>query len=129
MAMVQLVGFGQPNRGRPRLGGDTLVLGVLEADVDEAAVRSAIDHLRHIVEGDGANLHLARLDHQTDTVELDLDVADANCAECLLPHEVLLGVMTSHIHDVAGPGIHVMLRDPRQDSPASSARPTSARHD
>jgi hypothetical protein len=101
----------------------------------------AIEHLREMIRGDGADLRVVHIDDQARTIELALDLDDANCAECVLPpgrlHDVLAASLAqqgviSHrlvLHDPrldetpAGEGARIVVLDPTAEARVSNRDP------
>lgn len=74
---------------------------------------TALEPVRSILQADGADIELVGV--TDDTATLRLLIADANCAECVLPREMLelvaLDLMTPIV-----PGLRaVSIEDPRTD--------------
>ncbi|MFI5427262.1 hypothetical protein [Aeromicrobium sp. UC242_57] len=76
-------------------------------------VRSAIETLRGLVQGDGADLSVIAIDDSIGTVELALELVDANCAECMLPPARLREVLASSLVQQGVTKYRLVLRDPR----------------
>lgn len=81
--------------------------------LDETTINEAIESVRSILRADGADIELVGV--TDDTASLRLLIADANCAECVLPREMLemvaLDLMAPHV-----PGLRaVSIEDPRAD--------------
>jgi Fe-S cluster biogenesis protein NfuA len=81
--------------------------------MDPNAVIAAIAELAPMLQADGADLTLIEANPATARIEVRLEVADATCAECVLPGPLLEQVISDTIlrHD---PGeFELVLRDPR----------------
>ena len=81
---------------------------IARADVD-----GALDEVRPLVEADGAGLVLATVDPEAGEVVLRLDLAQVSCLECVLPPELLHG-MIADAFTRRVPGLAtVTVEDPR----------------
>jgi Fe-S cluster biogenesis protein NfuA len=76
-------------------------------------VRGAIDNLRGLVQGDGADLTVISIDNGAGVIELALELVDANCAECMLPPARLREVLASSLAQQGVTTHRLVLRDPR----------------
>ncbi|SNQ45599.1 conserved hypothetical protein [Frankia canadensis] len=86
-------------------------------------INQAIEHLRDLVRGDGADLRLIDVNDQAHTIELALDITDVECAECLLPPNRLREVLTASLAQRGLTSHRVVLRDPRSTATTESAAP------
>ena len=81
--------------------------------LDTDTVTTALGSVRALLQADGADIELVRLDG--DVAHLRLVLVDANCAECVLPtallQDVALQQMQQHAVGLAG----VVIDDPRAD--------------
>lgn len=79
------------------------------ADVLAASVAD----LQLFVSADGARLDVVSLDAVAGRIELALDLSGAPCAECVLPGDLLAGLLRDRL--AAGPasGVELVLHDPR----------------
>jgi Fe-S cluster biogenesis protein NfuA len=82
-----------------------------------ASVTAAAEDLRALVNGDGAELHLVRVDTRRGVVELELDLATAGCEECVMPPDTLLAMVDSGLKRRVPGDYLVVVDDPRRDSP------------
>ena len=73
----------------------------------------AIEHLRELIRGDGADLHLVGIDDRAHTIELALDLDDASCADCVLPPARLRDVLAASLAQQGVTSHRLVLRDPR----------------
>jgi hypothetical protein len=79
-----------------------------------AALAEAIEEVQMIVSADGARLDL--LDQKDEVVHLRLDVVDASCADCVLPHDRLVDVIQASIRKRTGnDALVVRIDDPREN--------------
>jgi hypothetical protein len=81
--------------------------------MDEATLAVAVEDLQTFVRADGARLDVVTLDPAGRRIELALDLSGAECAECVLPGDILAGLLRDRL--AAGPagGIELVLHDPR----------------
>lgn len=77
------------------------------------SLAAAIEEVQLIVSADGARLDV--VDQQADIVHLRLDLADASCADCVLPHDRLVDVIEAALRaSTANDAIVVRIDDPRE---------------
>jgi hypothetical protein len=82
-------------------------------------VGEAVDEMGALLRSDGADLKLVDADPKTARIVLQLELDGAECAECVLPAD-LLEQMVSEALSRRVPGeFELVLRDPRRDEPAS----------
>jgi Fe-S cluster biogenesis protein NfuA len=82
--------------------------------MDEATITAAVEELRALVRGDGADLELVEFDPANSRVALRLDLSEVTCEECVLPPDVLGPLVAdSFSRRVPGP-VEVVLDDPRR---------------
>lgn len=77
------------------------------SDVEEA-LQSVIE----IVRADGGDLHLVSVTGSA--VELQLELKDASCAECVMPRQFLEGVAQDALAEGAPWVTDVRVHDPRE---------------
>jgi Fe-S cluster biogenesis protein NfuA len=83
--------------------------------LEESEVRSALDEVAALVQADGGDIEFVSLDAGTGSVALRLQLESANCAECVLPREMLEGIATGMLQRSV-PGITgISIDDPRED--------------
>lgn len=80
--------------------------------MNDARVDAAVAELNEIVRLDGAELLLVKSSRQS--VRLTLDLSRSTCPECVVPKELMLGILSSKLAEV-DPDIHIELNDPRED--------------
>ncbi len=83
----------------------------------------ALQPLIDIIRADGADMRL--VDQSEDGVELQLDIKDAACAECVMPKQFLEGVVLTALQESQPWVRHVSIHDPREES-SSVLPPTPA---
>jgi hypothetical protein len=69
------------------------------------------------VNGDGVELRLTGIDAREHLVEFELDLAEAGCADCVLPPPALHEMVTSALQRQAPGDYVVVVRDPRTGGP------------
>jgi hypothetical protein len=81
--------------------------------MDEATLAVAVEDLQTYVRADGARLDVVTLDPAGHRIELTLDLSGAECAECVLPGDILADLLRDRL--AAGPAgrIELVLHDPR----------------
>lgn len=87
--------------------------------MDISGVVAAADELRGLVDGDGADLRLVRVDATADQVEFRLDLGAAGCGDCVLPPPALKDMVDVTIKRRVPGHYAVLIDDPR--SPAGAA--------
>lgn len=80
-------------------------------DVD--AVAAAVDEVGRTLRADGADLRLVEADPKTLRIRLALDVADAECAECVLPPDQLRLVLEDALARRLLGEFELLVDDPR----------------
>lgn len=81
----------------------------------------AVERLRAMIQGDGADLRLLAVDERAGTVELSLELDSAECADCVLPPQQLHDVLATSLGEVTAH--RVVLHDPRVGIVAPAERP------
>lgn len=84
--------------------------------MDIGAMATAVDELRALVRGDGADLHLVGVDSRRALVELELDLATAGCEDCVLPPDQLAAMVRASLQRRVPGAYDVTIDDPRRDS-------------
>lgn len=79
--------------------------------MDEADVQRAIEPLVLALNADGADVRVVEVDGRR--VELRLSVADASCAECVMPGDVLEGLFLDALATAGHQVERLRLDDPR----------------
>ena len=75
--------------------------------VEPDALAAGVDELRALLQADGADLHIVG-------VHLRLDIADAECVECVLPPDLLDQMVREGLRRRVGPELDVIFEDPRR---------------
>lgn len=78
-----------------------------------AEVEGAVEELRPLVQGDGADLEVSSLDEAARRVTIRLNLDGVDCLDCVMPPEFLYDVVAGAIRDKVA-GLSVVLEDPRQ---------------
>ena len=80
--------------------------------IDQAAAAGGVAALREYLQADGADVELAGIEGAT--LRFNLLLADARCAECVVPRPMLEAVALQLIQPLV-PGLAaVAIRDPRE---------------
>src|SRR4051795_8256179 len=87
-----------------------------------AELVTAAADLRETVNGDGVDLRLTSIDARSHLVEFELDLADAGCADCVLPPQPLRDMVTATLQRRSPGDYLVVVRDPRAGAPAAPER-------
>lgn len=93
-----------------------------DGTMDEATpaqVEAAVAQLREMLRLDGADLRVVGVDGGAATFALEL--ADANCAECVLPAEMIEPILAKALADTVPQVDRVVLRDPRVEGAGQAA--------
>jgi len=77
---------------------------------------TTIAELNDIVAADGAALRVLSSDEHS--VQLDLDLSQSDCPECVVPHSLLLEIVSTRLAEVCPDVRDVTLYDPREDAGA-----------
>lgn len=82
--------------------------------MDEASVSAAVDDIRGLVGGDGADFELIGLDESERTVSLRLVLDGVDCHECVMPRSLLEDIagdmLRRRFPEMAG----LVIDDPRE---------------
>lgn len=79
-----------------------------------AELADAVEQLRELVRGDGADLRLVGIDDGARTIELVLELGDANCADCVLPPAQLREALAASLARRGVTSHRLVVRDPRE---------------
>jgi hypothetical protein len=82
-------------------------------DATNPVLLETISELNDIVAADGAALRL--LSSTSDSVKLDLDLSQSDCPECVVPHALLVEIVSSRLAEVCPEVRMISLYDPRED--------------
>jgi len=82
--------------------------------VTNPAVLAVVSELNGIVAPDGAALRV--LSSTPESVRLDLDLSQSDCPECVVPHALLVEIVTSRLAEVCPEVRDISLYDPREDA-------------
>jgi hypothetical protein len=87
--------------------------------IDSAAAANGVAALRDFLQADGADIELAGI--EGGTMRFTLLLADARCAECVVPRPMLEAVALQLLQPLV-PGLAaVAIHDPREGDAASHA--------
>ena len=81
--------------------------------VSHEAVRSAVEEAGVLLRADGADLGLLHFDAERATVQVAVDISGSNCAECIIPPDLLAETLTDAINRALGTSVTVIVKDPR----------------
>ena len=79
-----------------------------------ADAEAAVADLRHLVQGDGADLELRNVDESSRTITIGLVFEGVECPECVMPPDFLHQIVSKAVSDKLA-GATLVLEDPRQD--------------
>ena len=79
-----------------------------------ADAERALEDLRPLVQGDGADLELRDVDESNRTVTIGLVLDGVECLECVMPPEFLHQMVSQAVTEQLG-GATLVLEDPRQE--------------
>ena len=82
--------------------------------MDGEAVGAAVEEMSALLRADGAELHLVEANAKTARIEVRLELADANCEECVLPPDMLEQMIGDAISRRVRGEFELVLRDPRR---------------
>jgi Fe-S cluster biogenesis protein NfuA len=81
--------------------------------MDTDAVASAVAEITQIVQADGGDLVLVDADPATLRIRVRLEVAGAECAECILPPAALADTIRAAIERRVPGEFELVVEDPR----------------
>jgi Fe-S cluster biogenesis protein NfuA len=81
--------------------------------MDEQAVAETIEEMGALLRSDGADLRLIAADSRTDRIEVALELEGAECAECVLPADLLRQMVADALARRIPREFELVLRDPR----------------
>ena len=84
--------------------------------MDSQAVGEAVEEMSAILKLDGAELHLVDANPKTLRIEVQLELEDANCEDCVMPPEMLEQVIGDAISRRVRGEFELVVRDPRRDA-------------
>jgi hypothetical protein len=82
--------------------------------MDGDAVGAAVEELGAVLRLDGADLHLVDADPKTARIEVRLELEDADCADCIMPPELLEQMIGDAISRRVRGEFELIVRDPRR---------------
>ena len=80
--------------------------------IDAATIEPALDEARALVQADGGDMKLTGIDGSTLNIELILE--GASCAECVMPREVLEQIVLDMVQQKVSAVSAVTIDDPRE---------------
>src|SRR4051812_42363603 len=87
--------------------------------MDIGRLAPALDEMRDAMKGDGVGLHLTKVDAHSQLVEVELDLSGADCAECVLPPDVVSAMVHAGLKQRVPGNYRIELVDPRRQGPAA----------
>ena len=81
--------------------------------LDTRAVAETVDEMAALLRSDGADLVLVSADPKTDRIEISLQLEGAECAECVLPSDLLRQMINEALARRVLGEFELVLRDPR----------------
>lgn len=84
--------------------------------MDEAAVGEAVEEMGLLLRSDGADLTLLEANPKTARIELRLELEGAECAECVLPADLLEQMISESLSRRVPGEFELVLHDPRRDA-------------
>jgi hypothetical protein len=82
--------------------------------VEPAAVAEAVDEIGRMLRADGADLLLVDADPRTARVHVRLELAGAQCAECVLPPDELARTIEISVRRRVPEEFELLVDDPRR---------------
>lgn len=98
---------------------------VIDLDARRATIQSTIDDLARTLSEDGAALTALAIDERTPAVELQIELDDLECADCVLPPDRLRDTIAAALRRGIGESVSVLLHDPRESDLLVSAAPVT----
>lgn len=81
-------------------------------------IEDGVEEIRSVLRADGGDVELVHYDPDTSEIELKLLLGDANCAECVLPRELLESMGLDMVRAHAPAVRSLTIRDPRESTEA-----------
>jgi hypothetical protein len=92
--------------------------------MSRAAIEATLAELATMLSEDGAALRPLLIDERRSLVELQVELDDLDCVDCVLPPEQLRATVAAALQRKTGRAIEVVLHDPRAEQPIVAPRPT-----
>jgi Fe-S cluster biogenesis protein NfuA len=86
--------------------------------VDPNLVVGAVGGLRALLQADGADLDLVRVDPASALVEVALRLDGVSCLDCVLPPTQLRDVISRAVGEAVPEEFELVVHDPRSATPA-----------
>jgi Fe-S cluster biogenesis protein NfuA len=84
--------------------------------MDRRSVDEAVEEMGALLRSDGADLTLVEANPKTARIELRLELEGAECAECVLPADLLEPMINEALSRRVPGEFEVVLHDPRRES-------------
>jgi Fe-S cluster biogenesis protein NfuA len=81
--------------------------------MDQAAVEASVEEVQLLLRGDGADLHLVDVNAKTARITVRLDLDGVDCADCVLPPDLLSEMITAALQKRVLGEFEVRVDDPR----------------
>jgi len=81
--------------------------------VSAVSIEEAVRQAGVLLRADGADLHLISFDSENAELRVAVDLSSSECADCVLPPDLLAVVISDVIHRDFGTPITVLVDDPR----------------
>lgn len=82
--------------------------------MEQAAVMTAVERLRGLVQADGGDMELTGVDDDTGTVNLRLILDGVDCHECVMPRPMLEDIAGNMLRNTVTGATGVSIEDPRE---------------
>lgn len=89
--------------------------------ITNETVASAVDEAGVLLRADGADLHLLGFDPDAASVHVAVDISGSNCADCIIPPDLLAVMLSDAINRNLDATVEVVVDDPRRDDPSLGA--------
>lgn len=81
---------------------------------EAAAIQSAVDEMRALMQADGADLVVKEIDVAAARVHLAVDLANVECLDCVVPPDMLRRVIGDAIAKKHPGELELLIDDPRE---------------
>lgn len=81
--------------------------------MNEMSIEDAVLDAGVLLRADGADLRLVSFDQERGELHVAVDLDGAECAECVIPPELLSTVITDAITRAYGATVNIVVDDPR----------------
>lgn len=81
--------------------------------LDANAAEAAVDALRPMLTGDGADIEVTAIDAPAGTIDLNLVIGEEACLECVIEPQMLHEIIREHLHRNVPGFTWANINDPR----------------